>query len=49
MGRRDDDEPQQPWRVRLGWLLLIWAASVGALGVVAFVIKQFMRLAHMTA
>lgn len=33
---------------RIGWLLLIWAASVAALGVVALVVRQLMALAGLT-
>ncbi|MGE8548662.1 MAG: DUF2474 domain-containing protein [Alcaligenes sp.] len=32
---------------RLGWLVLIWACSVAALGVVALIIRMLMRLAGM--
>jgi hypothetical protein len=32
---------------RLGWLVLIWAGSVAALGVVALVIRLLMTLAGM--
>ena len=31
------------WPKRLGWLLLIWAASVAALGVAAWGLKVVMR------
>ena len=37
------------WTRRLSWLLLIWAASVTALGVVAFGFRLVMRLVGMTA
>lgn len=33
---------------RIGWLILIWAASVAALGVVALLIRQLMALAGLT-
>jgi hypothetical protein len=36
------------WK-RLGWMVLIWAASVAALGVVALLMRLFMRAAGMTA
>ncbi|MYN12158.1 DUF2474 family protein [Pusillimonas sp. TS35] len=37
------------WGRRLGWLMLIWALSVAALGVVAWVLRIFMNAAGMTA
>jgi Protein of unknown function (DUF2474) len=33
---------QRPLWSRLGWLVLIWAASVAVLGAVAFVIKAWL-------
>lgn len=33
---------------RLGWLIVIWAASVAALGVVAWLIRQLMGLAGLS-
>jgi len=41
--------PRQLWLRRLGWLLLIWAASVAALGAVALGLRWVMGLAGMTA
>jgi hypothetical protein len=35
------------WLRRIGWLVLIWAASVAALGVVAMVFRLAMRAAGM--
>jgi Protein of unknown function (DUF2474) len=40
---------QGSWRSRFGWLILIWAASVGALGIVAFGMKLLMRAAGLGA
>jgi hypothetical protein len=37
------------WPKRLGWLVLIWAGSVLALGVVAMVFRLLMNLAGLTA
>jgi hypothetical protein len=34
-------EPR-PLRSRLGWMALIWTASVAALGAVAFVVKAWL-------
>ncbi|NSX15892.1 DUF2474 domain-containing protein [Cupriavidus taiwanensis] len=31
------------WLRRIGWLVLIWAASVAALGVAAWVLRLVMR------
>lgn len=39
----------QTWLRRVGWLVLIWAASVLALGIVASVFKALMTLAGLTA
>ncbi len=38
----------QTWRRRLGWLVLIWAGSVLALGVVAGLFRAVMNLAGLT-
>jgi hypothetical protein len=37
------------WTKRLGWLALIWMASVAALGVVALLIRMGMNAAGMTS
>jgi hypothetical protein len=39
----DPDEPLAPLSQRLGWMALIWAASVLALGAVAFVISAWIH------
>ncbi len=36
------------WLRRIGWLALIWAMSVGALGVVALALRAIMSLAGLT-
>ena len=36
------------WLQRVGWLILIWAASVAALGVVAGFFRAVMSLAGLT-
>lgn len=36
------------WQVRLGWLVLIWACSVGTLGIAACAMKLLMRAAGMS-
>ena len=38
----------QTWLLRIGWLVLIWAASVLALGVVAGLFRVVMTLAGLT-
>ena len=43
------ERPARPWLARLGWLVLIWAASVAALALVSYGIKLFMRLAQLAA
>lgn len=37
------------WLRRLGWLVLIWTASVGALAAVALLFRLAMTMAGMTA
>ncbi len=41
-------EPRPSWWKRLGWLVLIYVASVSALGVVAFLFRGLMKAAGMT-
>jgi hypothetical protein len=36
-------DPASRWHVKLGWLLLIWSCSVGALSLLAFGMKVLMR------
>ncbi|MDB5776946.1 MAG: hypothetical protein JWP38_3079 [Herbaspirillum sp.] len=36
------------WTKRIGWLLLIWAASVAALGLAAYALRLLMRLIGMS-
>jgi hypothetical protein len=38
-----------PWWKKLGWLILIWSASVLALAVCAWLLKMLMHVAGMTA
>ena len=40
--------PPRRWSKRIGWLLLIWVASVAALAFVALLLKLVMRGAGMT-
>jgi hypothetical protein len=44
------DHPAAPrsWVKRFGWLLLIWSASVAALGAAAFALRLLMRLIGMS-
>jgi len=37
-----------PWWKKLGWLVLIWAASVAALAVVAGLLRLLMNAAGLT-
>jgi hypothetical protein len=40
-----DDKPiESSWLKRIGWLVLIWAASVLALLLAAYLMRSFMRL-----
>ncbi len=43
---RDDSSPRWAWR--LGWLVLIWAASVLTLGVVAYAFRLVMTWVGLT-
>ncbi|MGV8940107.1 MAG: DUF2474 domain-containing protein [Lysobacter sp.] len=40
--------PNRNWWKRIGWLVLIWLASVASLTVVAYGLKLLMRSAGMT-
>ncbi len=37
------EEAPGPWWKRLAWLAAIWAGSVAALGLVAFVIRSWLN------
>ncbi|MDF0377098.1 DUF2474 domain-containing protein [Methylophilus sp. YYY-1] len=39
------DTTRPNWRKRVGWLCLIWLASIAALGVVSLLLRFCMRLA----
>jgi hypothetical protein len=40
--------PLPSWPRRIGWLILIWAASVAALAVVALAFRVLMKLAGLS-
>lgn len=40
---------QKPLWKRMTWLVLIWSASVVALGVIAWLLRQFMTAAGLAA
>jgi hypothetical protein len=42
-------QARKPWLRRIGWLVLIWTASVAALGVVALILHGLMSLAGLAA
>jgi len=44
-----DAEPGRRWWRRIGWLLLIWSASVAALALVAAMLKLVMRAVGMAS
>jgi len=48
MGRRRP-EVRPSWLTRLGWLVLIWSASVLALGAIALTFRLLMAAAGLTA
>ena len=44
MSARPEEAPREaPLLKRLGWLALIWAASVAALGVVSLVLRGWLK------
>ena len=45
----DSGDMQNPWWKKLGWLVLIWSASVAALGLVAYAMRLLMRAAGLAA
>jgi hypothetical protein len=40
--------PSTSWRRRLGWLILIWSASIVALAIVAALFRALMNAAGLT-
>ena len=44
-----DDPEHNPWWKKLGWLILIWSASVAALGVVAYLLRLLMNAAGLSS
>lgn len=38
-----DEQAPAPFWKRLGWMVLIWTASVATLGVVAMVIRHWLK------
>ncbi|HWK66626.1 MAG TPA: DUF2474 domain-containing protein [Rhizobiaceae bacterium] len=45
---REPGEAPASWPRRIGWLILIWTASVLALGAVALAFRALMNLAGLT-
>ena len=43
----DDINEKKPLWQRLGWLVLIWAGSVLALGALSYLLRTFMQAAAM--
>ncbi|MGZ3253211.1 MAG: DUF2474 domain-containing protein [Burkholderiaceae bacterium] len=41
-------ERYSPWWKKMGWLILIWSASVAVLAVIALAIRLLMRAAGLT-
>jgi hypothetical protein len=41
--RPEGSPPEAPLPRRLGWLVLIWAGSVAALGVVSLLLRWWLR------
>ncbi|WXL25137.1 DUF2474 domain-containing protein [Ectopseudomonas mendocina] len=47
--RPESEAPASPLWKRLGWLVLIWAGSVLALGAVSYLLRLFMKAAGMSS
>jgi hypothetical protein len=47
MGVRSPSDSRK-WLNRVGWLILIWATSVAALGAVALILRAIMSVAGLT-
>ncbi|PSS58232.1 DUF2474 domain-containing protein [Pseudomonas sp. BBP2017] len=47
-GKHTFDEEKKPLWQRLGWLVVIWAGSVVALGIVAWLMRMFMAAAGLS-
>jgi hypothetical protein len=47
MDKKSDADNKPLWQ-RVGWLLLIWCASVAALALVAYLLRLLMTAAGMT-
>jgi hypothetical protein len=47
MGGRSRSDSRK-WLSRVGWLMLIWATSVAALGAVALILRAIMSVAGLT-
>ncbi len=44
-----DKRDKKLWPRRIGWLILIWIASVGVLAIVAVLFRLLMNMAGLTA
>jgi Protein of unknown function (DUF2474) len=42
------DPPCRRWRRHVGWLVVLWTASVAVLAIVALTFRMLMNLAGMT-
>ncbi|CAG8868121.1 hypothetical protein PS627_02884 [Pseudomonas fluorescens] len=47
-GKDGIEQEKKPLWQRLGWLVLIWCASVATLGVLAWLMRMFMAAAGLT-
>lgn len=45
---KPENNHTQKWTKRVGWLVLIWVVSVGALGIVAMIFRLLMKSAGLT-
>lgn len=41
--------PRRLWLRRIGWLVVIWAASIAVLAIIALGFRMLMNMAGMTA
>ncbi|MBM3107378.1 MAG: DUF2474 domain-containing protein [Pseudomonas sp.] len=47
-GKQTFEDEKKPLWQRLGWLVVIWAGSVTALGIVAWLMRMFMAAAGLS-
>jgi hypothetical protein len=46
---KPNDPPRRLWVRQVGWLVLLWTASIAVLAIVALIFRMLMNWAGMTA